>query len=83
VTSARKPPPDGLDLSTAKWQRSPAAVGDEVIEIAHVADYIAMRNSADPDTPPLIFTPAEWAAFTAGVKNSEFDFVGDGPGEPS
>jgi len=33
-----------------------------------------MRNSADPDTPPLIFTAAEWAAFTAEVKDGRVRF---------
>jgi hypothetical protein len=34
---------------------------------------ITFRNSGDPGGPTLVFTPAEWAAFTAGVKDGEFD----------
>jgi hypothetical protein len=32
-----------------------------------------MRDSSKPDGPVLAFTPEEWAAFTLGVKDGEFD----------
>jgi hypothetical protein len=32
-----------------------------------------LRDSKDPDGPKLAFTTAEWDAFTAGVKDGEFD----------
>jgi hypothetical protein len=34
---------------------------------------IAVRDSKDPDGPKLTFAPAEWDAFTAGVRAGEFD----------
>ena len=34
---------------------------------------ITMRDAKDPDSPTLVFTPAEWEAFVAGVKDGEFD----------
>lgn len=34
---------------------------------------IVVRDSKDPSGPVLVFTPAEWAAFTAGVRDGEFD----------
>lgn len=38
------------------------------------SDYvITMRDARDPDSPALVFTPAEWDAFVAGVKDGEFD----------
>jgi len=36
---------------------------------------IAMRDSKRPDGPVLIFTPAEWEAFTLGVQDGEFDLT--------
>ena len=36
---------------------------------------IAMRDSKRPDGPVLIFTPAEWEAFTLGVQDGEFDLA--------
>jgi len=38
-----------------------------------------VRNSVGPDTAAHLHT-AEWAAFTTGVKDSEFDFT-NGAGE--
>jgi Domain of unknown function (DUF397) len=40
---------------------------------ANVPGVVAVRDSKDPDGAKLIFTPAEWDAFTAGVRAGEFD----------
>jgi hypothetical protein len=34
---------------------------------------VAVRDSKNQRGPVLVFTPAEWAAFVAGVKDGEFD----------
>ncbi len=34
---------------------------------------ITIRDSKNPDGPKLVFTPEEWEAFVAGVKDGEFD----------
>jgi len=34
---------------------------------------ITLRDPKDPDGPTLVFTPAEWDAFVAGVRDGEFD----------
>jgi hypothetical protein len=34
---------------------------------------ITLRDPKDPDGPTLVFTPAEWEAFVAGVRDGEFD----------
>lgn len=34
---------------------------------------VRVRSSTDADGPVLAFTPEEWAAFVAGVRNGEFD----------
>jgi Domain of unknown function (DUF397) len=68
-----------LNLAGATWQRGDGATDEgEYVEIAFVphADgvtYVAMRNSAQPDGPVLVFTPAEWDAFVKGAKDGEFD----------
>ena len=36
---------------------------------------IATRDRQPPDGPVLIFTPAEWEAFTLGVQDGEFDLA--------
>ena len=45
------------------------------------SDYvITMRDASDPNSPTLVFTPAEWDAFVAGVKDGEFDLDDEGEG---
>ncbi len=36
---------------------------------------IKIRDAKNPDGPKLVFTPAEWQAFVAGVKDGEFDLT--------
>lgn len=44
------------------------------VEVADLPDgAAAVRHSKHPDGPVLVFTADEWAAFTAGVKDGEFD----------
>jgi hypothetical protein len=65
-----------IDLSQAVWQKSTSSNGQggACVEIAiNIPGVIAMRDSKDPDGPKLVFTPAEWAAFVAGVRDGEFD----------
>jgi|HubBroStandDraft_4_1064222.scaffolds.fasta_scaffold245044_2 hypothetical protein len=43
------------------------------------SDYvITMRDGSKPDGPTLVFTPAEWEAFVAGVRDGEFDLDENG-----
>jgi Domain of unknown function (DUF397) len=73
-----------MDLTGATWRKSSfsGGSGGPCVEIAFVpgskegSDHvIAMRDSRQPDGPVLIFTPAEWEAFTLGVQDGEFDLA--------
>jgi hypothetical protein len=68
------------DLTGAIWQRASGEPGEPCVEIAFLPapqeggdQVIAMRDSGNPQGPVLIFTPGEWRAFTAGVRDGEFD----------
>jgi len=58
------------DLSSVNWRTSSrsGANGGNCVQVADLPGTIAVRDSKDPDGPALLFTPAEWAAFTAWVK---------------
>jgi hypothetical protein len=43
------------------------------VEVALLADEIAVRDGKNPDGAVLKFTPAEWLAFLAGARGGEFD----------
>lgn len=62
------------DLTRAVWRASSySAASGNCVEVADLPDGSrAVRHSKDPTGPALIFTPSEWVAFCAGVRNSEF-----------
>ncbi|MEO3869380.1 DUF397 domain-containing protein [Nonomuraea sp. B12E4] len=61
--------------TTAAWRKSSFCNGaDACVEITELADgNVLVRDSKSQDGPVLRFTKAEWAAFTAGVREGEFD----------
>jgi hypothetical protein len=63
------------DLSRAVWHKSTFSNGNggNCVETCTLPDGgRAVRHSKHPDGPKLIFAPAEWQAFIAGVKVGEF-----------
>jgi Domain of unknown function (DUF397) len=58
-----------------EWQKSSrsASSGNCVEVAANLPGVVAVRDSKDPDGTKLIFARAGWDAFTAGVRDGEFD----------
>jgi hypothetical protein len=54
-----------------QWRRSSRCETGACVEVARIDGMVAIRNSTDAAV--LIFSPEEWSAFTAGVRNGEFD----------
>jgi hypothetical protein len=68
------PHPKGdFDNSRAVWRSAPGESNGSRVEVAFVDDLIGLRNGADPGSPVLVFTQAEWEAFVEGAKDGEFD----------
>lgn len=66
------------DQVEPRWQKSSYSGngGGDCVEVArNLPGIVAVRDSKHQDGPVLVFTPAEWAAFTAGVRNGEFDLA--------
>jgi hypothetical protein len=62
---------DGLELECADWRKSTlsSSNGGNCVEVArNLPGVVAVRDSKDPDGPALAFTPADWEAFTTGLK---------------
>ncbi|MFE9328023.1 DUF397 domain-containing protein [Nocardia sp. NPDC052278] len=64
-----------VDLSAAKWFKSSRSGGTkECVEVAFLdTGIVGVRDSKNPTGPALVFAPGEWDAFTAGVRDGEFD----------
>jgi hypothetical protein len=64
--------PSPVDLSRAAWCKSSHSQGDAstCVEVAqNLPGIVAVRDSVDPAGPALVFSPQEWCAFTARLKN--------------
>jgi hypothetical protein len=57
----------------AQWRKSSFSPANNCVEVADLADAIAVRNSNHPDAGTLTFTRAEMAAWIDGCKAGEFD----------
>jgi hypothetical protein len=56
------------------WVKAAAsAQGGNCVEVRLDGAGVHVRNSRMPDGNVLTFTPDEWRAFTAGVRDEEFD----------
>ena len=68
----------GRPGSDAYWTKSSLSFSNSnCVEVASLPDgEIGVRDSKDSEGPVLRFTPGEWHAFLAGVRNGEFDSFG-------
>jgi hypothetical protein len=63
-----------LDLSRTRWRKSSySSANGQCVEVAHLDQEIAVRDSKNPGEATLVFSAGEWDAFVAGVKAGEFD----------
>ncbi|WP_372465790.1 DUF397 domain-containing protein [Nocardia spumae] len=63
------------DPTTAQWFKSShSSGGAECVEVAFLAgNTVGVRDSKNVNGPALVFTPAEWDAFTADVAGGKLE----------
>jgi hypothetical protein len=55
------------------WRKRSSG-GDNCVEVSFADNGdVGVRDSKNPTGPVLEFTPPEWASFTSGVRDGEFD----------
>jgi Domain of unknown function (DUF397) len=62
-----------VTLSSGGWRKSTLSRDDGCVEVALIDQFVAVRDSKNPEGPTLRFSSTEWEAFTGGVRNGEFD----------
>jgi hypothetical protein len=65
-----------MERNRLNWRKASYSTtnGGGCVEVAtNLPGIIAVRDSKNANGPALIFTHAEWDAFTAGVRDGEFD----------
>jgi hypothetical protein len=64
----------GADCLEAQYRTSSFSYGHgDCVEVALPEGRVLVRDTKDRARPPVKFTPAAWAAFTAGVRGREFE----------
>jgi predicted secreted Zn-dependent protease len=66
------------DYSAVDWRKSTFSMANgNCVQTARLpTGEVAVRDSKAPHKGVLVFTPGEWQAFVAGVKDCEFDYGG-------
>lgn len=71
-THASKPSPTP-SVDNATWFKARASESaNGCVEVAHLPEGTAIRDSKNPDAGHLFFTPHEWECFLDGAAKGEF-----------
>lgn len=60
-------------MGSVTYKTSSYSGGYGCVEVALLADGVFLRDSKNVAKEPHYFTPHEWQAFVAGVRDGEFD----------
>ncbi|WP_040828980.1 DUF397 domain-containing protein [Nocardia jiangxiensis] len=62
-----------ISVTDAQWFKSSRSRETSAcVEVAWLAEgHVGVRDSKNPGGPALVFTPKEWDAFEAGVRDGE------------
>jgi hypothetical protein len=56
-----------------EWRRSSRCSTSGCVEVKKTEHSYLVRDSSDPNSPVLSFSPLEWEAFVVGIRTGEFN----------
>lgn len=64
-----------MDITRPTWRKSTYSgnSGGNCVEVAGIRGVVAVRDSKNPDSPALAFSPDGWQAFTGSLKGRARD----------
>ena len=64
-----------MTIDHLTWHKSSYSngYGGACVQVADLGATRAVRDSKNPTGPALVFTVAEWSAFTTSIRAGEFD----------
>jgi hypothetical protein len=65
-----------MNNSALDWYKASFCQTGECVEVAAYNDVVLMRNSAQPESGYVYFTPQEFNGFLVALKSGEFDLAG-------
>lgn len=62
-----------MDLSRIEWRTSSysSSNGGQCVQVGTSPQFVAVRDSQDPDGPALVFTQADWQTFLGHLKDGQ------------
>ncbi|MBI1757761.1 MAG: DUF397 domain-containing protein [Actinobacteria bacterium] len=69
---------DRINRDDTPWIKAASSGEGDCVEMRRNAGGIEVRDSKDPASPVLRFTPAEFAAWLDGATKGEFDHLATG-----
>jgi hypothetical protein len=62
-----------MDLSRIEWRTSSysSSNGGQCVEVGTGPQFVAVRDSKNPDGPALVFTEGGWRAFLEHIKDGQ------------
>jgi hypothetical protein len=68
------PQPTHEELASANWRKAAMSQSaNGCVEVAHLNDWTAIRDSKNPGGPVQLYTRHEWACFLNGAAKGEFN----------
>lgn len=61
-----------MSIETLAWRKSSRCGSATCVEVAPAGEQVLMRDSKNPDQPPIAVSAADWAGFLEAVRADDY-----------